>query len=197
MNNKTWISALGWILSVAGWTLWNVVLSAIYSTSQSVSYAVRSGFIRHFGGSGHWWLVIILVISAVLVFELALASLKKIFWPSDVDIWQVLEKDKAIRQRLEDADPSFSGATTTKTGRGRAGQDDSCGDGESEREIRELLTRPRSTMVPLEPIITAGSAEAERAEMAGTAGGYEPHQNRHHASIEQLWPRAMPAERLK
>jgi phospholipid-translocating ATPase len=152
MHNITWFSVLGWFLSVVGWTLWNLVLSAIYSNSQSVTYAVRSGFLKHFGGSGHWWLVIILIIWAVLVFEFAMASLKKIYWPSDVDIWQVLEKDKAIRQRLEDADPSYSVAAA------EMGHGNVHGDGESERDIRELLARPHGTPGPIKMV---GSTEME------------------------------------
>jgi hypothetical protein len=103
MHYKTWISLLGWTLSVAGWTLWNVALSAVYSAKNSTIYAVRSGFIKHFGGSPKWWLILSIIVGAVLLFEFAAKVAKKTFLPSDVDTWQVLEKDKVIRKRLEEA----------------------------------------------------------------------------------------------
>ena len=46
MQYKTWISVLGWFLSVGGWSLWNVILSAIYSNQSSTVYAVRAGFLN-------------------------------------------------------------------------------------------------------------------------------------------------------
>jgi phospholipid-translocating ATPase len=156
MHNKTWVSALGWFLSVSGWTLWNILLSAIYSNSQSCAYAVRTGFIEHFGGSAYWWLVVILITWAAIIFELVVASIKKNIWPSDVDVWQFLEKDEAIRQRLGDASYPFVGVVPDK-GQDRPNTHDTF-DGD-EREGKVLL-QPRSMMVPLETIKTAVSEDA-------------------------------------
>jgi phospholipid-translocating ATPase len=103
MHNITFISALGWILSVLGWTLFNVLLSLAYSTKESLTYSVRAGFINHFGGNGHWWCVLIVIVSMFCVFELGVSSIHKAFWPTDVDIFQELEKDKVLSRRFQEA----------------------------------------------------------------------------------------------
>jgi phospholipid-translocating ATPase len=152
MHYKTWISALGWFLSITGWTLWNVVLSAVYSNQNSTVYAVRSGFLKHFGGSGKWWLVILAIIDAVLIFEIALQAIKKIWLPSDVDVWQVLEKDKVIKRRLAVAGGTDSGARTS-IGQGKTTTEDKTKD------------NARAMMTPLTTIITAGSREGREHEL--------------------------------
>ncbi len=103
MHRKTWISLLGWMLSVVGWTLWNVILSLRYSNKESLTYAVRSGFIKHFGGNGIWWVVLHIIVSAFLVFELGVIYTRKTFFETDVDTFQRLEQDKVIKVRLEAA----------------------------------------------------------------------------------------------
>src|SRR5450432_2001628 len=103
MHYKTWISLAGWLLSVIGWAIWNVALSAVYSAKNSTVYEVKAGFIKHFGGSPKWWLIVILVTQAVIIFEIAILGIKKTWVPSDTDVWQVLEKDKFIKKRLADA----------------------------------------------------------------------------------------------
>lgn len=164
MHYKTWISVLGWFLSVGGWTLWNVILSAIYSSQSSTVYAVRAGFLKHFGGSGKWWLVIIGIIDSVLIFEIAVLAIKKIWWPSDVDIWQVLEKDEVIKRRLAEAAAGEaagieSGAENSQRKWKPTTEED------EEREITDLINRPRAMMIPLTIITTAGSTEGSERGM--------------------------------
>ena len=166
MHYKTWISVLGWLLSVGGWTLWNVALSGVYSNFNSTVYAVRSGFIKHFGGSPRWWLVIIAIIDSVIIYELAVLAMKKTWFPSDVDIWQVLEKDKVIKRRLAEAatgDKSIEADNGTIHGKGKAAVAE---ENEEEREIQDLIDRHK-IMTPLTTIPTAKSTEREEYEMQG------------------------------
>jgi len=171
MHYKTWISVIGWFLSVGGWTLWNVILSALYSNQSSTVYAVKAGFLKHFGGSGKWWLVIVDIIDSVLIFEIAVQIIKKTLWPSDVDVWQVLEKDEIIKRRLAEAAAGEAAGMDTSAGKldgkGKANTEE-----DDEREIEDLLNHPRAMMTPQSTITTTGSTE-------GT--DYEVH-NRNHSS---------------
>jgi hypothetical protein len=187
MHYKTWISVLGWCLSVVGWTLWNVALSAVYSNVNSTVYAVKAGFLKHFGGSGKWWLVIVCIVDSVLIFEIAVQVIKKTFFPSDVDIWQVLEKDKVIKRRLQEAAAGESVATDSGARGGGAegkGKGGATTEEDDEREIRDLLDRPRVTIThPLTPIVTAGSINND--------SDLELHTRASRHSIERVDPREM------
>jgi hypothetical protein len=166
MHYKTWISVLGWLLSVVGWTLWNVALGGIYSNFNSTVYAVRSGFIKHFGGSPKWWLVVIVIVDSVIIYELAILAMKKTWLPSDVDIWQILEKDKVIKRRLVEAatgDKSIEVDDRTIHGKGKAAVAE---DDDEDKDIQDLIDRHR-IMTPLTTIPTAKSTEIEEYEMEG------------------------------
>ncbi|KAI9666833.1 MAG: hypothetical protein M1829_005636 [Trizodia sp. TS-e1964] len=104
IHNKTVLIAVAFILSVGGWFLWNLILSAVYKSA--VIYSVRSGFLKIFGHDGLWWLVLILALLVVVLFELALKSLKAAFWPSDVDLFQEYERDPTLRKRFREASAS-------------------------------------------------------------------------------------------
>ncbi|RFU28847.1 hypothetical protein B7463_g7490, partial [Scytalidium lignicola] len=101
MHNKTLVSALGWFLSIGGWFLWNLILSAIYKNG--ITYAVKDGFLYYFGRNFLWWFTLIVTLSILILYELGVSSIKKAFWPTDTDIFQELQKDKAIKQRFEAA----------------------------------------------------------------------------------------------
>jgi phospholipid-translocating ATPase len=89
-------------LSIGGWFLWNIILSAIYPTKNKI-YTVKHGFFDHFGRNILWWLTLVLILSSVIVFELGVASLRAAWFPTDVDIFQELERDLEVRKRFEEA----------------------------------------------------------------------------------------------
>ncbi|KAF2087979.1 phospholipid-translocating P-type ATPase [Saccharata proteae CBS 121410] len=101
MHNKTVMAATSFVLSVGGWFLWNIILAAIYA--QNNEYDVRAGFFVRFGRDGLWWLTLIVILAAVLVFELGVRTLRATFLPDDVDFFQQLEKDPAVKRRFEEA----------------------------------------------------------------------------------------------
>jgi phospholipid-translocating ATPase len=63
---------------------------------------LRGGFIYHHGRDLAWWLILILSLAAVIVFELAVQSLRKVYYPDDVDLFQVWQKDPFIRARFKE-----------------------------------------------------------------------------------------------
>ncbi|KAI9744785.1 MAG: hypothetical protein M1818_001710 [Claussenomyces sp. TS43310] len=103
VHNKTYMPLICWFLSVGGWMLWNMLLSVIYPESSSTTYDVSGGFLTGFGREPSWWLVVLLAVSACIGLELVVKSIQKTFWPTDVDIFQELEKDPVIGQRFRDA----------------------------------------------------------------------------------------------
>jgi phospholipid-translocating ATPase len=64
---------------------------------------VRSTFLLSFGRSLHWWLVLLLILLAILVFEISTLVLRKIVLPQDEDAFQQLEKDPEVKRRFEEA----------------------------------------------------------------------------------------------
>ncbi|KAI9872458.1 MAG: hypothetical protein M1830_001602 [Pleopsidium flavum] len=101
MHNKTFTCAIAIFLSVGGWFLWNIVLSAVYKNN--VIYNVKSGMLHRFGHNMLWWLTLGLIVASCVVFEVAIRSLRTAWLPTDVDVFQELEQDRVIRGRFEEA----------------------------------------------------------------------------------------------
>ncbi|EMR85176.1 hypothetical protein ACHAPC_001462 [Botrytis cinerea] len=141
MHSKTYITAIGLILSIGGWFLWNLLLSALYSP-KSLTYNVRDGFIYQFGRNPLWWCTLIVILAAVTVLEVGVSSVRKTFWGNDIEAWQELEKDAEVWRRLEGVVRGEDGGVDVEVGgggkRGNGEEQD-----EGEREIAELLERPR------------------------------------------------------
>lgn len=104
VHNKTIIPIAGCLITLTGYWIWNIVISSVFSYTNKTRplYHIKDGFIYHHGRDITWWLILLLTILSVLVFELGVQSLRKTFFPTDTDIFQVLQKDPAIRKRFED-----------------------------------------------------------------------------------------------
>ena len=101
MHNKSYVIAISGILCVGGWFLWNIVLGAIYH--DNIIYDVQGGMLYRFGRSMLWWFTLVIIVTAVVVWELAVASLRAAWFPTDVDVFQELEHDLEIKKRFEEA----------------------------------------------------------------------------------------------
>ena len=101
-HSKTITNGIAIFCSVGGWFLWNVILSATYNSSSTIYY-VRSTFLQGFGASLTWWLVLIVILLSIIVFELGTKALLAAFVPTDEDHFQVLEKDPDVKRRFEEA----------------------------------------------------------------------------------------------
>jgi phospholipid-translocating ATPase len=64
---------------------------------------VRDAFLTGFGASLTWWLCLIVILLAIVVFEMGVKALLAAFFPTDEDHFQVLEKDPLVKRRLEEA----------------------------------------------------------------------------------------------
>jgi phospholipid-translocating ATPase len=144
-HNHSITTVIACVLSIGGWFLWNIILSSVYS--DNVIYYVRHSFLERFGRNILWWLVVVLAVAAVLLFEIVVRTTKAAWKPTDVEVFQVLEKDPDVRRRFEEssvgwlhqgweepslrADQAF-GSDAAKTEQQKR-----------EEEVGELLARPR------------------------------------------------------
>lgn len=144
MHNKTYMAAAGWIISVGGWWVWTLALSAGVppeGKKNIIPYPVKNNFIHGYGADLQWWLAIFITLTSFIVFELAVSSIRKTWWPTDTDTFQVLQKDPIIRQRFEETiRHDEEGKASVEMGR-KVGK--SSVDVQREGEIQELLDRPR------------------------------------------------------
>lgn len=147
LHNKSITCAIAMFLSIGGWCLWNLILSALYPTN--VIYNVQDGLLHRFGRNALWWLILILIVAICWGFEIAVKSCRIAFAPNDVDIFQELEKDKEIRKRLEAAaELGMSSAEDQDHEEENEVKEEARGAEEARREkhIKELLERPRAVM---------------------------------------------------
>lgn len=104
VHNKTYLSLIVIIISVGGWFLWDIILSERYKLASGKGvYAVSDNFLHHVGHNLLFWLVILISVAAVLLFELTVSTLRALFFPTDVDVFQEYEQDLDIRKRFEEA----------------------------------------------------------------------------------------------
>lgn len=100
LHNKTAVTFLGFFISVAGWWLWNVFLAAIFSRKPG-PYTVRDGLFENFGRNPVWWLGLVMVLAVVVVGELSVTAVRRVFWPVDGDLMQEIEQmAKKDRKRM-------------------------------------------------------------------------------------------------
>ena len=149
LQNKSITCGVAMFLSIGGWCLWNLILSAIYPSK--AIYNVRDGLLDRFGRNALWWLTLILIITACWAFEIAVKSARIAWAPGDVDLFQELEKDKGVRKRLEIAAglgmECDSAEDEDKRKRREQEQEEKREEQERREEhIRELLERPRAVI---------------------------------------------------
>ena len=160
MHNKTWLSGLGWFLSVGGWFLWTIFLSTVYKPGKTYPlYPIKDGFLEFFGHDLLWWMVLALTLAAVVLLEIGISSIRKAFWPTDTDIFQELQKDKFIKRRFEETIRAEQGGGKVEMGREKTSME-----ARREGEIRELLERPRI----MDGEVTDAEVLRSPVEMIGT-----------------------------
>lgn len=91
LHNKTLVTFIGFFLSVGGWFLWNLILAEAYKREIG-PYSVHGAFLHRFGKMPLWWLTLIMVLIMVIVLELAVTAVRRVFWPHDQDLMQEVEK---------------------------------------------------------------------------------------------------------
>ncbi|KAJ5485290.1 phospholipid-transporting ATPase DNF3 [Penicillium diatomitis] len=177
VHNKTWLSLLVVIISVGGWFLWNMILSKQYKMSSGKGvYAVPGNFLNHVGHNLLFWVVLLLSVAAVLLFEITVSTLRALFFPTDVDVFQEYEQDLEIRKRFEEASASElqqgwdRGTKKSSLELAREAADELAEMNAREQHVQELLSRPR-VMTYTKPV--AYEVEVE-GYSSGNAGAMSP-----------------------
>ncbi|KAI2685764.1 hypothetical protein CBS147317_1903 [Penicillium roqueforti] len=149
VHNKTYMSLIVIIISVGGWFMWDLILDREYTMSSGKGiYFLPSNFIHHSGHNLLFWTVLLLAVSAVLLFEFTVSTLRALFFPTDVDIFQEYEQDLDIRKRFEEAAASelqqgWDHGTKRSSFEIARDNAEKVEMDARERQVRELLARPR------------------------------------------------------
>ncbi|KAG6124324.1 hypothetical protein E4U12_008342 [Claviceps purpurea] len=61
---------------------------------------VRNAFLHNFGRQLSWWATLLLALAALIVMDLVVQSVRRVYWPTDQDLMQRVEKDEQARQAL-------------------------------------------------------------------------------------------------
>lgn len=143
IHNKSIMAVIAYVCSVGGWFLWMIILSGIYHNNNE--YDVKDGFFNRFGRNGGWWLTLILTVACTICFELGVRSLKAAYFPTDVDIFQDLERDLSIRKRFEEASAMElqSGWHHGTKKSSFEMQREQAAQAQRENDVQDLLNRPR------------------------------------------------------
>lgn len=138
LHNKTIVTFIGFFISVAGWFIWNLFLSAIYDPRPG-PYIVRDAFIHNFGTRPTWWLTAIMALSIVIVFELSVSAVRHIFWPQDQDLMQEAEKYAGVLDVMKEhaAEMGEAGAAATSGDGKRTSRDSADGPRSSQQQQNE------------------------------------------------------------
>lgn len=69
-------------------------------------YIVRDAFIHNFGRTLNWWVIILMELATLIVLDLAVQSVRRVYFPNDVDLMQRMEKDavKAAKHKAAAAE---------------------------------------------------------------------------------------------
>lgn len=138
LHNKTIMPLAAFIITIGGWFLWNIILNYTYNLKEQLAYGMRWGFVSDFGPMPEWWLTVIACVMVFFVFEICVIGLRKMFLPSDTDVFQELEKDDQLRRKFEETCKDVLQYTEAAR---ESFESEQCSEEERKREeeVRELL----------------------------------------------------------
>ncbi|KAL2197742.1 hypothetical protein P885DRAFT_77420 [Corynascus similis CBS 632.67] len=156
-------------ISMLGWWLWNILLSALFP-GKIGPYVIRDSFVENFGRQGLWWIVHFILLSALIVLELGVTTVRKSLWPTDRDLMQEMEHIKGVKEVMkEHADGGEAGVVAAASfdreadgAAGRGGQEDAA----SLKTVTSM-----SVSVPSRQGFWEGNASHYAHGAAGTPGG--------------------------
>ncbi|KAF5005880.1 hypothetical protein FDECE_7693 [Fusarium decemcellulare] len=108
VHTKTIITFGGCLVSVAGWFLWMLAISGVYPKHIGL-YVVRRSFLDNFGRTLQWWTTVLVELAVLVVIDLVVQSIRRVYFPRDQDLMQRIEKDGNVDKvfnpkSLEDGD---------------------------------------------------------------------------------------------
>ncbi|KAG5976494.1 hypothetical protein E4U55_007305 [Claviceps digitariae] len=122
LHHKTIITFGGFFVSVAGWFLWCLFLSGTYPRKVGKDM-VRKGLLQNFGRQLSWWTTLLLALATLVVMDLVVQAVRRVYWPTDQDLMQRIEKDEEARRAVCEGGDGGGDEDLEGRGRGR-GQDE-------------------------------------------------------------------------
>ncbi|CAG8499167.1 10682_t:CDS:2 [Funneliformis mosseae] len=98
-HNWSWLTHVTSILTLIGWYTYQTIYSFLYPKVSSEVYDVNGTFQR-VGTKSEYWVTVMLTVSIALLPNLLVKLVKSIILPTDVDIYQEIEKDEQFLDNL-------------------------------------------------------------------------------------------------
>jgi phospholipid-translocating ATPase len=142
-HSKSLIPLIGLTVEIAGWFLWNLVLSAIYQRTVG-PIIVRDSFIHNFGHRLSWWTTLLLGLATPILMELAMQAVRRVYWPTDQDLMQRIEKDSNSKEILRKYAADGAGDLETGNAQGIELEEMGLRTGQREEGVTLLTEHDRS-----------------------------------------------------
>ncbi|CAG8515945.1 8749_t:CDS:2 [Funneliformis caledonium] len=111
-HNNTFITHLSSILTLFGWFLFQTIYSYLYpNESKADAYDVK-GVFQQIGIRWDYWLTILITVSLALIPNYLVKVIKSVVLPCDVDIYQRIEKDEKLIDRIIEEGREIQGNLT-------------------------------------------------------------------------------------
>ncbi|KAK6858056.1 hypothetical protein PG995_005755 [Apiospora arundinis] len=101
VHHKTVIIMGAFLITVAGWFFYNLLLSAA-SPAVLKQKMVHDGFIKVFGPQLWWWASVGLGLVAVVGLELVMTAVSRVYFPTDAETWQEIERAGDVLEVLKE-----------------------------------------------------------------------------------------------
>ncbi|KAI9149554.1 putative phospholipid-transporting ATPase [Paramyrothecium foliicola] len=101
LHTKTIITMAGFFLSILAWFLWQLIFAALRPATIG-PYIVHDAFIYNFGRQLKWWATVLVSLGVLVVAELVMQAVRRVYWPNDQDIMQRIEQDAQAARKLQD-----------------------------------------------------------------------------------------------
>lgn len=100
MHSKTVVTFAGCFISILAWFLWSVIIGEMYPGGMGI-YLAKRAFLDNYGRTLSWWTTGLWVLSTLIIMELILGAVRRVYWPGDWDVMQRLEKNGEL-DRLDE-----------------------------------------------------------------------------------------------
>ncbi|CAJ2507110.1 Uu.00g082960.m01.CDS01 [Anthostomella pinea] len=151
MHDKSIVPFIGFVLSIALWFFWNMLLGAI-KTANIGPYIVHRSFLHEFGNKLSWWASVGAALGAVVAIELGVTALQRIYFPTDQDLWQEIEKKGGVEDAMREQAAEEGRASALEAPAGKAP------DEESEPRLSARLSED-SLGKPYDPYLSPGASQ--------------------------------------
>ena len=92
MHSKTVITFGGCFLAILAWFVFSLLIGEIYPGGMNI-YLVRRAFLDNYGRSLAWWATALWMLLTLIVIELIVGAVRRVYFPNDYDVMQRLEKN--------------------------------------------------------------------------------------------------------